>query len=125
MAAHSMAAFNEDQFQELLALGTTLGNEIKAKLEDTHDTFKRIICDTDTIFAEDDQYKENASNIVKTVGSIMEQSDIEGTIKSFQKGAEAIAERVGVTIRKNTENLEQAISSFNSTVKKAGEEIGQ
>lgn len=125
MAAHSMAAFNEDQFQELLALGTTLGNEINAKLEAAHDTFKKLLVDTDTILMEDDEYKQNCANIVTTVGNIMANADIQGTIATFQKGAESIAERVGITIRKNEENLEQALSNFNSTVKKAGDEIGQ
>lgn len=124
MAAHSMAAFNEEQFQELLALGTTLSNQIKAKLEETHDLFKRVLVDSDTILMDEDQYKQSAAAIVKSVGDIMAASDIEGTIAGFQKGAEQIAERVGVTIRKNEENLEQAINSFNATVKKAGDEIG-
>lgn len=125
MAAHSMAAFNDEQFQELIALGTTLGNQIKAQIEQAHDTFKRILVDSDTILMEDDEYKQACSQIVTQVGQIMEDSDIEGTINSFQKGAEAIAERVGITIRKNEENLEQALSSFNAAVKRAGDEIGQ
>lgn len=125
MAAHSMAAFNEDQFQELLALGTALSNEITSKVEAARDTFKRLIIDTDTILMEDDEYKEKCGEIVTTVGKIIEVSDMPNIIKEFQDGATQIAEQVGVTMRKNEENLEQALSAFNATVKKAGEEIGQ
>lgn len=125
MSAHSMAAFNKDQFDQLVALGLSLGNAVAQKLDETHATFKRVLVDTDTIFVEDDQYKQASSEIVKTVGNIMEVSDIQGTISTFQKGAEQIAEAIGVTMQKNQQNLEEALAGFQATVKKAGEEVGQ
>lgn len=125
MSAHSMAAFNQDQFDQLTAMGTALGNAVEQKLEEAHASFKRILVDTDTILKEDDKYKEACSEIVKTVGSIMETSDIKGTIATFQKGAAEIADAIGATIKKNQQNLEEALASFNAQVKKAGEDIGQ
>lgn len=125
MSAHSMASFNKDQFDQLVALGMTLGNAVANKLEETHANFKRILVDTDTIFVEDDEYKQASGEIVKTVGSIMEVSDIQGTISTFQKGAEQIAEAIGVTMQKNQQNLEEALAGFQAQVKKAGDEIGQ
>lgn len=125
MSAHSMASFNKDQFEQLIALCLSLSNAVSQKLEETHESFKRTLVDSDTILMDDDQYKQACSDIVKTVGGIMEASDIQGAISEFEKGANQIAEAIGVTIQRNQQNLEDALAGFQAQVKKAGEEIGQ
>lgn len=124
MAAHSVSAMNPDQFNELVGLCTALSNQIKAGVEKAYEDFNRILVTTDTIFVDESEYKESASELVKMMKDIIDNSAIDETIKSFTTNAQNIADRIGVTVRKNTENLEAAIASFNAEVKKAGEAVG-